>query len=318
MALLLPLRDDALRTPAEAVRRGFVAAAGIGEAIPFRVYATRGDAEDALRVYGEAVAAGARVVVGPLARNQVTALCRRGEISAPTLSLSLPDLAPEEYPTHLTAFGLSVEEEVRQVADLAWKDGRRRALVVVAATPFAKRIAAAFAPYWQSLGGSIAGELSVMPGREAALASREDGGADMLFFATGAIEARLARPYLPRLPAYATSHAFAGRLRDVGQVDLAGVNFVDMPWLLAPDHPAVMVYPRSQPAQSVELERLYALGIDAQRLATLLWRGRLEPGFTLDGVTGRLRLGADRIVHREALPAVFLEDTVAIREDSQP
>ena len=73
---------------------------------------------------------------------------------------------------------------------------------------------------------------------------------------------------------------------------LNGVRFVDMPWLLQADHPAVMVYPRLQAGDDVEFERLYALGIDAFRLGLELLKGTREPA--LDGVTGQISLTATR------------------------
>jgi outer membrane PBP1 activator LpoA protein len=69
--------------------------------------------------------------------------------------------------------------------------------------------------------------------------------------------------------------------------DLDGVRLVDMPWQVQPDSVAVMAYPK--PADlHMELQKLYALGIDAFRLALQLLEGGTE--VDLDGVTGRLRL----------------------------
>jgi hypothetical protein len=55
--------------------------------------------------------------------------------------------------------------------------------------------------------------------------------------------------------------------------DLDGVRFVDMPWLLQPDHPAVMVYPQPAQPMPTELARLYAFGIDAYRIAQAWMNG---------------------------------------------
>jgi len=66
------------------------------------------------------------------------------------------------------------------------------------------------------------------------------------------------------------------------------VRFVDMPWLLEPDHSGVMVYPRYAAAQSMEMVRLYALGIDAWRLVQLVIQADKPKNIPpLDGVTGR-------------------------------
>jgi outer membrane PBP1 activator LpoA protein len=87
--------------------------------------------------------------------------------------------------------------------------------------------------------------------------------------------------------------------------DLEGVRFVDMPWLLEPDHPAVAVFPRSEQPLTGELQRLYALGIDAYRLAVDWLQGRRA--FELDGVTGQLRIDRARSARVERRPsfAVF-------------
>ncbi|MBW8899162.1 MAG: penicillin-binding protein activator [Massilia sp.] len=79
----------------------------------------------------------------------------------------------------------------------------------------------------------------------------------------------------------------------VALAELDGLRMLDVPWMVQPDHSAVMVYPkRSGATRSLDLDRLYGLGIDAYRLAREL---ALRPGFdvSLDGVTGRLLLRFD-------------------------
>ena len=50
-------------------------------------------------------------------------------------------------------------------------------------------------------------------------------------------------------------------------------------------------------------ERLYALGIDAFRLAELAVEGGIQPGLSLDGVTGRITLERSNWLVREPVPA---------------
>jgi outer membrane PBP1 activator LpoA protein len=88
--------------------------------------------------------------------------------------------------------------------------------------------------------------------------------ADMVFLALDAPEARAVRPYVSgMLPVYATSMSINPRAEAIVNVDLQGVRYVEMPWFIQPDHPAVMIYPQPKAALSVEQERLYAFGIDA-------------------------------------------------------
>jgi hypothetical protein len=66
------------------------------------------------------------------------------------------------------------------------------------------------------------------------------------------------------------------------------VRLLDLPWIVLPDHPAVMVYPRPlDTEQPLDMDRLYALGIDAFRVARELALRDGSP-FGIDGVTGRL------------------------------
>jgi outer membrane PBP1 activator LpoA protein len=322
IALLLPLNANTFRQPAEVVRQGFQAAAKAQpDTPPVRVYPTTDEVGNILTVYTQALAQGARVVVGPLGRNAVSTLAASELVVVPTLTLTMPEQENLAIPPQLYLFGLSIEEEARQVADMAARDGYRRPLIVAAESQLAKRMQAAFTERWQNQGRTLAETLRFSPAGD--LAALRDAvqkqDADMIFLAGNVQEARTARPYLsPMLPTYATSQAFGGRAQDPRNVDLAGVRFIDMPWLLQPDHPAVMIYPRPEPPVGAELERLYALGIDALRLATQLYRDPAAvTSMTLDGVTGKLTLGRAHLFLRELVPAEFQQDSVVII-DSTP
>ena len=98
---------------------------------------------------------------------------------------------------------------------------------------------------------------------------------DMVFLALDQAEARAVRPYVSgMLPIYATSLSVNPRAEAIVNVDLQGVRYMDMPWFVQPDHPAVMVYPAPEGTLLGGEERLYAFGIDAYRLALLHRAGR--------------------------------------------
>lgn len=316
IALLLPLSADAFRQPAEVVRQGFLAAAKVeADAPTVRVYPTTDDTANILAVYGQALALGAKVVVGPLTRNAVSALALSEQVSVPTLSLSTPDQENLSIPPLLYLFGLSIEEEARQVAELAAREGYRKPLIAAADSPLAKRMQTAFAEQWRNRGQALAGQVRfAMKGDLSTLRGAvQKLDADVIFLAANAQEARTVRPYLASiLPTYGTSQTFAGRAQDPRNVDLAGMRFIDMPWLLQPDHPAVMIYPRAETALSAELERLYALGIDALRLASQLYRNPASTAPALDGVTGKLTMSPGHQFQRELVMAEFQQDSVVV------
>ncbi len=238
-----------------------------------------------------------------------------------------PGAAP--LPANMLAIGLSIEEEARQVANWAGADHPDGgALVLTTNSAWQRRVAAAFAGQWQRSGRAIRTiELSAPDGylNDPELVQlrsqlRQNLPA-LLFSAMGADQTRQLRialgsvltaeptnpifstaDALPQqtpvpteqfssLPLYGTSALNPGRDAGFPTQDLEGVRLLDLPWQVQRDHPAVMVYPRSLATGpgSADMSRLYALGIDAFRVAREI--GRHPVGrFQLDGVTGKLSI----------------------------
>ena len=336
IALLLPLKSksSALARAAEVVEQGFTAAASVQHGIPVRVYPCIDESKDVISVYKQALANGALAVAGPLTRDGVTTLANYSGINVPTLALNATEVPKNSY--NLYFFGLPVENEARQVAQLAGKARLRNATIISTGTPLSKRLAAAFADEWTNMGGIITAEvlftddfsvltnLPVAPWPEGTepkpVSAVSDSGdplppgrplpppvapGNVAFIAADHDKARLIRPYLnPTLPVYATSLVFKGNANTLANFDLNEIHFVDMPWLLQPDHPAVMVYPHSATLLEPEVDRLYALGIDSYRIIYTLLTSFPNNAWPLDGVTGRLRLTGQQFV-REPIPAFF-------------
>ncbi len=322
IALLLPLKSASFGPAAEAVRQGAVAASimHIPAVLPLQVYPTGDQVEDIVSAYRQALQAGANIVIGPLTRNAVTALAKSNLVAAPTLALNYPE-GEAVLPENFYLFGLTAEGEARQAARRAFNDGRRTALTVTANTPLAKRVQMAFADAWRGLGGKLVAQASFSPERTQFPALHDTvikHRSDIIFLAADANLARMVRPYLdPNTPTYATSMVFGGNQEIGRNIDLNGVLFADMPWLLVPDHPAVMVYPRAENF-SIEQERLYALGIDAYRIATVMAQNpRPGEGSVLDGVTGQISL-SDHQFQREMAVAQFREGTAVATEFADP
>jgi outer membrane PBP1 activator LpoA protein len=307
IALILPLASPSFGRHADAVRQGFAAAAkGAAKNVPpIRVYPVNEDTLNVLTIYEQALESGAQLVVGPLTRNGVAALAASSLVSVPTLALNTVE-ARAGAPARLYLFGLGLEQEARQIAQISRDDGRRNAFVLGDGSALSKRIRQAFVAEFAKRGGITVADLNFSADQASLTKLRQAvdlNVSDMMFIAVDAARARAARPYLSNtLPLYATSQVNAGGGTPAAN-ELNGVRFVDMPWLLQADHPAVMVYPRLQAGDDVELERLYALGIDAFRLGLELLKGAREPA--LDGVTGQIRLNRDQEFVRELTPAQF-------------
>jgi outer membrane PBP1 activator LpoA protein len=140
-----------------------------------------------------------------------------------------------------------------------------------------------------------------------------NGKSDMALLALDAAHAPMVRPYLTKtLDIYASSQIHSSADSTLIGHDLDRVHFLDMPWLLQPDHPAVMAYARPQYGGDLELERMYALGIDAYRIGLELLQQTRDP--VLDGVTGRiLLLESNHQFVRELTPAEFVDGKIQLR-----
>jgi len=321
IGLLLPLRSETLGRAAESLRAGFMAAYERDKSgFTVTVIETGDPAQDVLSAY-----AGAQeqqdIIVGPLARSAVTALATSPLVRKPTIALNHPEgRADLRLPEQMIAIGLSIEAEARQAADWAAQEHpNARALVLSAGSSWQKRSAGAFATQWQRIGapvrlmelGASDGYLSD-PELVALRAKLQTEPVDIVFVALDVDQARqlrtaLSAPPLGDIPVYGSSSLNPGRSRWQPGPELDGVRLLDLPWLVQRDHPAVMTYPQPEDAANADMERLYALGIDAFRVAREI---ALRPGkrFRLDGVTGQLSVDFGQgpaYFERIELPAVY-------------
>ncbi len=318
LALLLPLGDKNFGAAATAVQQGFLAAAGLySRALPIQVYSVD-ESHNVAELYRQAVLNGAQAVVGPLTRKGVSTLAAMTQIPVPTLALNNVEATPSEA---LFFFGMSLDDEARSVAQLAIQRDLHKVIVITGHTPLAQRMQLAFEEEWSRNGRSIVSEID-FKGDTSILKGLSNTPDTLIFLATDADSARHMRPFLPAgLPIYATSQIFIGNEATLANYDLNGVRFVDMPWLLQPDHVSVIGYPHSSTPLSIDEERLYALGIDAYQLIRLMLGHNEAANMPLNGVSGIIRLQQHHFL-RSAVPGVFkqgraLSTEAAAKPDTQ-
>jgi outer membrane PBP1 activator LpoA protein len=312
IALLLPMQSPSLGGAAESVRAGFMASVERdGAGVEVELVPTGDSADEALAAYSKA-AASHDVIVGPLARPAVSALAAAGPASRPTVALNHPEQRGALPPGMLVA-GLSIEDEARQAAEWAAREHPHgRVLILTADAAWSQRAAAAFEARWSELGNTNqrfavpAADGRVEPSAIAELKTRlETDPPELLFAALDVVELRQVRAETgTAIPCYAGNAGNPGRSPGMSVSELDGLRLVDVPWLIRPDNRAVMMYPRPLDTdQSLTMNRLYALGIDAFLVARELALHQGAP-FRIDGVTGQLAVdGADkpRLQRREAM-----------------
>ena len=119
---------------------------------------------------------------------------------------------------------------------------------------------------------------------------------DAALLAVDAADAARAKPYVGTIPSYTSSEVNERQPPDALR-DLDNVRFVDIPWLVDADASAFADLKRPD-YPNPALERLYALGMDAFRIAQDFADG-LPTKLELDGATGHLSLDETRQFVRE-------------------
>ncbi|HYQ99750.1 MAG TPA: penicillin-binding protein activator, partial [Casimicrobiaceae bacterium] len=228
IALVLPLSSAIYGRAASAVKAGFLAAAALANAHPAVIAHGDGDVEAA---FAQARATGARVIVGPLVRDDLRAVVAAG-IDAPTV-LALNQLDDTPLPPNMYALTLSVESDARQLARLAREAGVQTVAVVGNDSPLQKRFAAAFVDAWLLQGGAAPVTLRFDRSPEMlALLRRELARTpvDAVVLAVDSADAALVKPYLGTRAAYAGS-TVNDRPSPEAMRDLEDLRFVEIPWL---------------------------------------------------------------------------------------
>lgn len=336
IALLLPLHG-AYSGPGIAIRNGFLAAyyaelQQSNQPITVKVYDTS-KGKDIRKLYAEAVAEGAQIIIGPLKKTNVKLLAGRGRISVPTIALNFTQ-ADFRPPALLFEFGISPLNEAVQVATKASQQNLSKALIIAPKAPWGQNIADAFSNRFQQSGGKIIDSLYFQPNQKLRYAIREllqvdqsqargkslekslgenltfvpqrRKDIDMIFLVAPANMARQIIPllrfyYAGNLPVYATAMIYKGTPNRGYYNDMNGVKFTDIPWIYQNNHtsPIQTNIANYWPKSYHNNARLYALGLDAFMLSQNLKRLPSSPNNGMPGRTGQLFLGNNNwIVHK--------------------
>ena len=350
VALLLPFTGK-YSDASIAIREGFLAAwyESRNDKPIIKIYST--DADNVVEAYEQAIAEGAEFIVGPLQKSAISNLIEHGEIKVTTLVLNQYDgeldTANNFNMSALPAiiqFGLSPEEEAKQVAERAWFDGHARAISITTKDERGRRINDAFVSHWRELGGTILGHVKLghdikelanpirsalnidqSKQRSKALRSRLQRSlktetrrrqdVDLIFMAVPPMTARQLVPQLryygtEDVALYSISNIYTGIINTRADSDINGVLFIDMPWIIDPENEYSplnrMIERYRKPAHSA-YKRLYAFGIDAYRLIPRIAELILQPSRQFEGKTGYIKLDEEGRVHRRLIWARFVD-----------
>jgi outer membrane PBP1 activator LpoA protein len=281
------------------------------------------------------------LVIGPLEKPLVKQLSTRPQLPITTLALNYSE--GDQGPAQLFQFGLAAEDEAREVSRRARADGLHRAAIMVPKGEWGDRVLKAFSQDWQANGGTIVAtervdqpvqlaqqiadmfQLRQSEGRAKSLQStvgsqvaaqpsrRQD--IEFIFLAATPQQAQQIKPtlnfqYAGDVPVYATSHVFSAS-GDINQYnDMNGIRFCETPWLLDANDPLRRQVTAQWPQAAGSLGRLYAMGVDAYRLAPRLGQLKSLPDSRIDGESGSLGMSQSQRVVRQLPWAEFANGQV--------
>ena len=300
------------------------------------------------------------LIVGPLAKSKVDSLNAYQQRSIQTLALNylsseqdqskyntgididtqlleeIETIAEQANPASGTAaedktsqqelfqFGLSLEDEARQLAAQGHRQGFKQALLIETNTSWAQRASQAFQQEWQSLGGRIAGKIDytgngdyadsiskvlhidaskarrlnmqTMIGENVKFEPRRRQDIDLIILLGLPKDVRQLMPTLAfhhaaKVTVFSTHHAYQGPTKTTRDRDLNKLYISDIPWMLEADeitHIVEKTWPNRQ-----RYSRLFALGADAYRLYPRLEQMQTFSATRVQGTTGLLKLEED-------------------------
>lgn len=321
LAVLLPLTGS-LATAAAPVRDGLLAGYyGEHRRRPELVfYDTGGTSGGAGAAYAKAVAEGADQVLGPLGREEIDAVYRGVQASAPVIALNRGAAAP---PANSASFSLAPEDDGIAAADFLASRGAKRVLVLAGDGDYSRRSVAAFGKHLQGKEIAVAQTFAVTGEKPTDMtellrtAAMAEGGVDAVFLALRAEQARVIAPQLSAAglsgkPRVATSQLDTGSENTERDRVLDGIAFPTETWETRGGvglQSAASTGGRLPTARGAA-GRLFAFGYDAWLLTAYLEHLALGDDARVEGATGVLRIGPDGNVVRSPAWSTFSSGVV--------
>jgi outer membrane PBP1 activator LpoA protein len=307
--------------------------------VDIQVYDTSRDSIEELVV--RAKASGAELIIGPLDRENVTRLAQNPTLPMPILALNRT-LDGSSNP-NLYQFALAPEDEMIQVADQVFREGKKNALIIFPDSDWGERNVTAFRNRWLSLGGNIvnnaayanqkdystmvkslldvdlsegrASNLRRIIGQSFEFTPRRRQDIDFVFLLGNQTQARGINPtlafyYAEDIPVYSTSHVYEYSESRIESIDLNGIRFCDIPWKLNTPDASQQQLQNLWPGTRGGLAAFYALGVDAFRLYPRLEQMKQLTNERIYGSTGILSLNPNNILVRRLLWAQFANGEV--------
>ena len=344
LGILLP-QSGPLAAAGNAITKGIMAAHyDANSATEIRVFDSQ-SITDLLAFIQKEAANGVDLFIGPLEKDKVAALAE-ARLSVPVLALNRLALQDDaRINGNLFQFGLAPEDEAIQIARRAQKDQHRRVLLIAPSDNWGDRSVEAYQSATEGLDTKTiiarydddvtyaqfvrqilevdesqarSDELRRMIGRGFEFTPRRRQDLSMIALLSNGDDARQLSPalafyYADDLPIFATSQVNDVNATRINNLDLNGVQFLDIPWKLLPRDDLGDRIVNAWPAASGSLGPLFAMGMDSYNLLPRLKQMREFPSTRFYGTTGTLRI-EQQVLRRDLTWATMEDGSVQVAE----
>jgi outer membrane PBP1 activator LpoA protein len=340
IAVLLPMQGDLSKVTAT-IKNGLLSAyysdLSTSDKPIISFYDTSDETLTFQQLYDKALINGATNIIGPIDKVTISQLAQQSEFDIPILTLNYSENTLNQT-DNLFQFGLSPEDEAKQVAELAIKQDKTRAAVFYPENEWGERLSYAFTRHYESLGGEVLiskdyandtndyrrsirtllnldksdtrrNRVENIIGKRVQNEPQRRQDIEMIFLAATPRSARGIMPSFKfhragNIPVYSTSHVYSGKVSRELDRDLNGLIFCDLPWVIQNTSPLNEIFKQNWPQQQ-NYTRLFALGIDAYHLIyNLDYLANSDYAF-YDGQTGNIQLDSSNRITRKSLWAKF-------------
>lgn len=345
VALVLPFTGK-LAKQAEAIRDGFLATIEFDTSVN---YILVNSAE--LKVEEvEAIVVNNSIdfIVGPLQKETITQYQQSEILSAINqLNLNTIDettaLIPNQY-----YFALSPEDEIEQAVNYFVNKGIESPAIIYADNSHGRRLFEQFSHLWQEqtnkevesvafqnmskLGKAVKELLDVglsekrikqiesLFGASVKSEERSRIDIDAIYVIANSQQTRLIKPFFDvnvskfgnGLPIYASSRSYLIDETRSEKLDLNGLTFTEMPWLLSEQNTSIDRLYEQVGKNDTRLKKLFAFGVDAQNLIPVLPYLAILPEVSIQALSGQLKVDANNRVKRQLKWAQYRQGQVIV------
>ena len=314
IALLLPLSDNA-QLIGNTIKKGFDDTRGDS---PIQVTVFDTMTQPIESIIEQAKQQGITTLVGPLLKQNIDTL-----LNNPANIQGLSVLALNSTPNaraigQLCYYGLSPEDEAESAANKMWNDGIRNPLVLVPQADVGQRTASAFNVRWQQLAATDANIRFYNNPDDINFALQEglSQNAEALYIVATSEQLAEIKTSVDNtnrnLKLYASSRSNSPNNGPEYRLLMNGLQFSDIPFFK--DTSSAQYRQIEQMTNGdYSLMRLYAMGADSWLLINQFNELRQVPGFSINGLTGKLSAGPNCNVERDMTWFVYQNaDVVAI------